>query len=293
MGTAATATKMTKSTTDALRRVVRRRPGKKRALARKGESKLAQVRGANSAAVVKKDALAPFQKTNLVLKYRLKARKIARSILRKWHSRIDPMEIDSIVDLSLCETVQRFNPAKGAGFITFLFYHLRGNLIRAVETAANANAVPMAEYEDIDAALTHERGEAPNALKATATEIAEALSSEQIESPDDAFFKQELREVSAQACSGLDPLEREVIYRLFVLEHQLMDIAKTLGYSRCHISRVKRKALDTLEKALSPYLELSSNSDEGATGELQKSRRSRIRKILKSDGHAALLLGRQ
>src|SRR5690348_15064745 len=71
-------------------------------------------------------------KEELVLRYRMKARKLARSILRKWHSRLDLQEVDSIVDLSLCEAVARYNPAKGASFMTFLFYHLRGNLIRAV-----------------------------------------------------------------------------------------------------------------------------------------------------------------
>jgi hypothetical protein len=37
-----------------------------------------------------------------------------------------------------------------------------------------------------------------------------------------------------------------VIERIYLKGQQLMDIARSLGYSRCHISRVKRKALETL-----------------------------------------------
>jgi hypothetical protein len=60
------------------------------------------------------------------------------------------------------------------------------------------------------------------------------------------LFRKELLNMSAQACSKLDALEREVIYRIYVKEQQLIDIAHSLGYSRCHISRVKKKALDAL-----------------------------------------------
>jgi DNA-directed RNA polymerase sigma subunit (sigma70/sigma32) len=93
-------------------------------------------------------------RTELVLTYRIKARKLARSILRKWHARLDLQEVDSIVDLSLCEAVRRYNPTKGASFMTFLFYHMRGNLIRAVTTAATANTLPSAEGQGRQAEST-------------------------------------------------------------------------------------------------------------------------------------------
>jgi len=55
--------------------------------------------------------------------------------------------VDSIVDLSLCEAVKRFDPLKGASFMTFLFYHLKGNLVRAVAAAATSTAIPNAIAE--------------------------------------------------------------------------------------------------------------------------------------------------
>ena len=61
---------------------------------------------------------------------------------------------------------------------------------------------------------------------------------------------------STKACDKLDSLEKEVINRVYLEEQQLMDIAHTLGYSRCHISRVKKKALETLFSELTKTVHL-------------------------------------
>lgn len=180
----------------------------------------------------------------LVIEFRVKARKLGRSILRKWHARIDLEELDSVVDLSLVEAVRRFDPTKGASFMTFLYYHLRGNLIRAVSAAASAHVIPNGTPDRVDENDTDnwkDRFEGINAM-----EIAEALVGNDAPLPDDVLFKKQLISLSADACTKLDALEQEVIYRIFMKEQQLMDIANSLGYSRCHISRVKKKALDVL-----------------------------------------------
>lgn len=179
----------------------------------------------------------------LVLEFRMKARKLARSILRKWHARLDLQEVDSVVDLSLCEAVKRFNPDKGASFMTFLFYHLRGNLIRAVSTAASQSTVRSADIEE-------EEGRRFGGKSVNAMEVAEALCGGEASQPDELLFRKQLINISAEACSQLDELEQEVIYRIYMKEQQLMDIANNLGYSRCHISRVKKKALETLYHSL-------------------------------------------
>ncbi len=192
------------------------------------------------------------QQEALIVKYRIKARKLGRSILRRWNSRMDLEEVDSIVDLSLCEAVKRFDPKRGAGFMTFLFYHLKGNLVRSVATAATNYTVPLAAMElgdqfgfDCEDAITSNYG------GVTALEIAEAISSQESPQPDEALWRKELNGHSAIACEKLDDLEREIVKRIFVQEQQIIDIAAALGYSRCHVSRVKKKALDTLHDELS------------------------------------------
>jgi len=193
----------------------------------------------------------PYQQEALIIKYRLKARKLGRSILRRWHARMDLDEVDSIVDLSLCEAVKRFDPAKGASFMTFLFYHLKGNLVRAVTTAAAANSIPVFASDETETQVgepDHLFGHQFRAMNSA--EVADAVASQDAPLPDEMLWRKELHSQSTLACDKLDPLEREIIKRIFIQEQQIMDIAATLGYSRCHISRVKKKALDTLHDEL-------------------------------------------
>ncbi len=233
------------------------------------------VKGRKIIAKVSKEEtgiLAQHLQDELLLKYRTKARKLGRSILRRWHSRLDLSEVDSIVDLSLCEAVRRYNPKKGASFMTFLFYHLRGNLIRAVSSAVYHNSIPTFEHQDSEAI---ERGLFAGV---SSQEIAEALCSSEQEQPEESLLRQELVSMSTSACSKLDPLEREVIERIYLKEQQLLDIAKNLGYSRCHISRVKKRALETLHGQLeSSYGEEFKRN--GIEDDVQEERPSEIKKL--------------
>src|SRR5690349_7137351 len=77
--------------------------------------------------------------SKLILDHRENGRKLARSILRRWRVRMPAEEIDSIVDLSLCEAARRYSSERGASFMTFFFYHLRGHLVRSVARAAQGN----------------------------------------------------------------------------------------------------------------------------------------------------------
>jgi RNA polymerase sigma factor (sigma-70 family) len=195
--------------------------------------------------------LSPLQQEALIIKYRIKARKLGRSILRRWHSRMDLDEVDSIVDLSLCEAVKRFNPDKGASFMTFLFYNLKGNLVRAVASAAASSSLPVRLADMGEVFVDESEAHTSNTQSINAAEIAEAVTSQDAPLPDEALWRKQLTDCSSLACEKLDALEREIIKRIFVHEQQIIDIATALGYSRCHISRVKKKALDTLHDELS------------------------------------------
>ena len=189
--------------------------------------------------------MSPEMREEYVVRYRGKARKLARSILRKWRSRLDIAEVDSLVDLSLCEAVQRFSPDRGASFMTFLFYHLRGNLIRAITSAVQSSSIPMVEVDSLVA--LDEGGENGNSRGAmNAIEIANALTSQEELSPDEALYRKEMIALSQRSYKHLDGLEQQVLTKLFAEENQMIDIARNLGYSRCHISRVKRRALEAL-----------------------------------------------
>ncbi|OVE79762.1 hypothetical protein BVY02_02340, partial [bacterium J17] len=90
----------------------------------------------------------------LILEHRENGRKLARSMLRKWRVRMPAEEIDSIVDLTLCEAAKRFDPDKGASFMTFFFYHLRGHLVRAVAEATQTSNMFMAFSQNLGIDVT-------------------------------------------------------------------------------------------------------------------------------------------
>jgi RNA polymerase sigma factor (sigma-70 family) len=203
------------------------------------------------------------EQEEMILTYRLKARKLGRSILRRWHARIDLDEVDSLVDLSLCEAVKRFDTSKGASFMTFLYYHLKGNLIRAVSAAAAYSNMPGAEVsqgagEDVASTVNSD------GLHVSSSDIAAALSGQEMPQPDEVLYRKQVQNRSSQACEKLDTLEQEIIKRIFFHEQQIMDIAASLGYSRCHISRVKKRALETLYQELTATL----GADEVGKGPL-------------------------
>ena len=184
----------------------------------------------------------------MILEYRENGRRLARSLLRRWNVRMASDETDSVVDIALCEAAHRFSEEYGASFMTFLYYHLRGNLVRAVTNAAQANNIFLVFADSVSA------GE----WKPTVEDVANWLAPEimeqrhaELDSPEHLLIVKEEYEHCNNALNKLDELEREVIVRSYLNQEALVDIAKSLGYSRCHISRVKRRALENLQNIIS------------------------------------------
>ena len=210
----------------------------------------------------------------LVVTYRARARKLARSILRKWSARLELEEVDSIVDLSLCEAAKKFDTKFGASFMTFLFYHLRGNLIRSINYSMASSALAQLETEF----LGKLDGESGQLAYEQAAEIMNGDNDRSGEIPEQALMKKEMIELSQNARDRLDELAKVVLERIYLKEEQLVDIACSLGYSRCHISRVKRRALEGLYDDLKGHYGATgprpSRDDEDDT-----SKKSKVEKV--------------
>lgn len=206
----------------------------------------------------KVESLTKRQIENLILEHRESGRKLSRSLLRRWRVRMPLEEIDSIVDLTLCEAALRYNPTKGASFMTFLYYHLRGNLVRAITEATQSNQM----FLNFSAATDGELSDWPKVVDSAACNVLpehEGIVKRDNETPEGAVIRGEREDFCIKAFEKLDELEREVLSRSFNKEESLVDIAKSLGYSRCHISRVKKTALDRLKI----ILETLSDGDIG------------------------------
>ena len=75
----------------------------------------------------------------LILEHRESARKVARTILRKWNVVMGADEIDSAADLALCEAAHGYRPKASATFMTYLFYFIKGCLSRAIHSNLSAS----------------------------------------------------------------------------------------------------------------------------------------------------------
>ena len=221
----------------------------------------------------------------LILTHRDNGRKLARSMLRRWHVVMPLDEIDSLVDLTLCEAAKRYDIDKGASFITFLFYHLRGHLVRAVASATSDSQLVMAIAQSAGVDVS----EWSTANEDTAVHILPELSMDrpdEAESPELLMMKREKSSLCQQAIVKLDDLEKEIIDRSYGQDEPLVDIARLLGYSRCHISRVKKRALDRIREyigdASAEYLAeiaVGENEDDTIVEERAEPRRNRRRRI--------------
>lgn len=164
--------------------------------------------------------------------------KLAWKLLRSWRIRLVEDDVISIVGVALCEAAYRFDPKREASFKTFLFYHLRGALIkeiaRIVQNQKFCTSMPQ-ELFDVS-----EGFESPE-------NVHRIFPAVEFDTPELLLQRKELTEFCKEASTFLDNLQQEVILRYFYYDESLTTIAEKLGYCRCHISRVKSKAISVLK----------------------------------------------
>ena len=177
----------------------------------------------------------------IILEHREHGRRLAWSFLSSWRVRLHHDEVTSIVGAALCEAAHRFDETRGVAFKTFLFYHLRGMLLKEIARAVSEQRVlqyiPGSSLSDTLGTDT------------VTTAIPENSNVEQ-DDPEKIVERQELANICLEACKELDELEREIVLRHYVYDEPLIDIAQDLDYCRCHISRVKSRGLGKLETYL-------------------------------------------
>lgn len=183
----------------------------------------------------------------LILSHRENGRKLGRSILKRWNIRLHSDEIDSMVDYALCDAATRYRFDKGASFMTFFYYHLRGHLVRMVADAASTSSLFVSSSTSNGNDLTDY-----SSISSGAYMLPEAVVARQkcFETPEDFLLKKEELELCQGQIRKLDTVEQEVVARSYATDEALVDIAKSLGYSRCHVSRVKKRALAKLKRML-------------------------------------------
>jgi RNA polymerase sigma factor (sigma-70 family) len=190
---------------------------------------------ANGQALMTKEEI-----NDLIVRHLSHGERLAKSFLRKWRMSMPNGYIASVVGLALTEAANRFDPKRGVNFKTFFFYHLKGTLVKEVRRIIDSDK--MVQYNNED-------GVVPDHI-ASESDAQWSTESEDRQTPERMVQRRQLAKLCFRACSQLDELEQDILARHFVFEQSMTDIANELGYSRCHISRVKSMALMKLERLL-------------------------------------------
>jgi len=190
------------------------------------------------------------EREKLIVENRDHGYRLAWKFLHHWRIRLQEDDVRSIVGIALCEAAHRFRTTFQTSFRTFLFYHLRGLLLREVGDQIKQRNLhrPMPTFlgDDDQEALSLE---------------FQSLTFVEYRTPEKLIQRKQIIDLCRDACDKLDELERVVLTRHFIEEHSLNDIARDMGYCRCHISRVKNRALSKMNRILEP-LEQTSDTKE-------------------------------
>jgi RNA polymerase sigma-B factor len=208
-------------------------------------------------------------------------------IARRFANRGEPLEdIEQVGFLGLIHAIERFDPSLENEFSTFATPTIMGEIRRYFRDRSWAVRVPRRLQENllrVNAAaqqLTGELGRAPSiseigdrvgleaedvlaALEvspaqhtvsleaAPAGRADEALTlGERLGSEDSNLDRVEMRALLEQAMAHLNPREREIMALRFVEELPQTEVAKRLGISQMHVSRLQRAAVDHLRREM-------------------------------------------
>jgi RNA polymerase sigma-B factor len=208
-------------------------------------------------------------------------------IARRFANRGEPLEdIEQVGFLGLIHAIERFDPSLGNEFSTFATPTIMGEIRRYFRDRSWAVRVPRRLQENllrVNAAaqqLTGELGRSPSiaeigervglepedvlaalevspaqhtvSLEATpAGRADEAITlGDRLGAEDSNLDRVEMRDVLEQAMAHLNPREREIMALRFVEELPQTEVAKRLGISQMHVSRLQRAAVDHLRREM-------------------------------------------
>jgi len=208
-------------------------------------------------------------------------------IARRFANRGEPLEdIEQVGFLGLIHAIERFDPELGNEFSTFATPTIMGEIRRYFRDRSWAVRVPRRLQENllrVNAAaqqLTGELGRSPSISEIgeriglepedvlAALEVSPAQHTVSLEAApagrgdealtlgdrlgadDSNLDRVEIRALLEQAMAHLNPREREIMALRFVEELPQTEVAKRLGISQMHVSRLQRAAVEHLRREM-------------------------------------------
>jgi RNA polymerase sigma-B factor len=211
---------------------------------------------------------------------------LVRSLARRFAGRGEPLEdLEQVGYLGLIAAIDRFEPELGLEFTTFATPTILGEIKRYFRDKSWAVRVPRRLQEtytkvvraqeelgqqlgrspsvaEIAARLELEPEEVLQALEAGPAHRAVSLDGpapggddagemgDRIGQEDENLSRIELRQLLGSALQHLTPREQEIMLLRFVEELPQTEVARRLGISQMHVSRLQRAALEQLKREM-------------------------------------------
>ena len=207
-------------------------------------------------------------------------------LARKFQNRGEPLDdIVQVGYLGLIKAIERFDPDLGFEFTTFATLTVAGEIKRHFRDKGTAIRFPRRLQElhqsvvRVNEQMKNELGREPTVaelaerLGVTPDDVTEAMEigpaymplsldqpiasgdgessrsvSEQVGGADPELDRVEMRDVLDRAMEHLTPRERAIMAMRFYEQMSQSEIARRLGISQMHVSRLQRAALEQLRK---------------------------------------------
>jgi len=210
---------------------------------------------------------------------------LARSLARRYAGKGEPLDdLEQVASLGLLKAIDRFDCSRDVRFTTFAVPTIAGELKRHFRDRGWMLRVPR-EVQELSArvarareTLTRELGRVPTVPQISAfvgasdEQVLEALAAagayrmlsldeplvegagalEAIGGDDAGYEHVEHRVLLRRGLEGLPPREREIMRLRYYEGMTQREIARAVGISQMHVSRLIRRSVESMREAIAP-----------------------------------------
>jgi RNA polymerase sigma-B factor len=210
---------------------------------------------------------------------------LARSLARRYAGKGEPLDdLEQVASLGLLKAIDRFDITREVRFATFAVPTIAGELKRHFRDRGWMLRVPR-DIQELSArvvrareALTRELGRSPSvnevatAVGAGVEQVLEAVRAadayrmmsldeplaegagalDAIGGEDDGYELAEQRVLLRRGLDGLGEREREIVRLRYYEGLTQREIARTVGVSQMHVSRLIRRSIDSMRDTIEP-----------------------------------------
>ena len=133
--------------------------------------------------------------------------------------------------------------------MTFLYYHLKGKLIKTIVARSDKALLFIEDYER---SRLNVSGDEEHSDVRSIEWLFFAAQEDNLEA-EEMLYQKQLVQRCRQACQRLRGIEKEVIRRVYFENKELSEVTDELGYSRGHLFRVRMRALNKIRRAMAAY----------------------------------------